>query len=55
MVHIFRFSDSLQKDGISFPVGSSSNFFLSFDFRFTTNGSITVIIEPKGKNIFDLC
>ena len=38
-------------NGVTFPVGEQSNFFLSFDFRFLTNGSITVIVDPKGKDV----
>ena len=48
-VFFFFFSESFSSDGAVLKVGSSGNFFISFDFKFINNGSITVTLEPKGK------
>lgn len=43
-------TDSLSSVGVSLPVSiKSNNFVLSFDFKFTSNGSVTVVLETKGK------
>ncbi len=44
------FPESLSKPGVSLHVGSNANFFISFDFKFVNNGSISVTVEPKGKS-----
>lgn len=43
------FSESLSSDGAVLHVGTSGNFFLSFDYKFANNGSVTVTLDPKGK------
>ena len=39
----------MENPGVSIQLGVSSELFLSFDFKFRSNGSITVVVEPKGK------
>ncbi len=49
--HIFfSVADSLSDNSLTFPVDEPSLFFLSLDFRFVTNGSISVVLEQKGKD-----
>ena len=43
--------DTISNPGVGLRLNSNSYFFLSFDFKFATNGSITVVVEPKGKQM----
>ena len=36
-------------DGISLPLGNSKDFIISFDLKFTSNGSVSVVLETTEK------
>ncbi|XP_028814319.1 glucuronic acid epimerase a [Denticeps clupeoides] len=44
-----QFSTADHSDGISLPLGNSKDFVLSFDIKFMSNGSVSVVIETTEK------
>ncbi|CAH1773655.1 unnamed protein product [Owenia fusiformis] len=46
----FKTPESLGNPGALFHLDEDSNFFMSLDLKFITNGSITVLVETKAKS-----
>ncbi|KAI1904410.1 hypothetical protein AGOR_G00005350 [Albula goreensis] len=45
-----QFSAPENSEGISLPLGNSKDFIISFDLKFTSNGSVSVVLETTEKN-----
>lgn len=44
-----QFSTADNSEGISLPLGNTKDFIISFDLKFTSNGSISVVLETTEK------
>ncbi|XP_061078400.1 D-glucuronyl C5-epimerase B [Conger conger] len=45
-----QFSAPENSEGISLPLGNSKDFIISFDLKFTSNGSVSVVLETTEKS-----
>ncbi|KAJ8344420.1 hypothetical protein SKAU_G00317490 [Synaphobranchus kaupii] len=44
-----KFSAPENSEGVSLPLGNSKDFIISFDLKFTSNGSVSVVLETTEK------